>query len=194
MEHDLIRRLLGVEVVAFAPVVANSVGEDVAGTVEARRADGASNFWVSFQSVFGVLVPEMECSVAACCAEGTVDGVEADGVNGEDIANVAVVGWCLAMALETEVVAGILVVDVLNSTAALYTAHRKASTIAKSTDHTCLPFEGRLNGFEEGGGVLEVDDVDPAFCGANDEHLVTANVHGVDALFGIDCCNGRLLS
>ena len=32
-----------------------------------------------------VLVPEVKCAVRACGAEGAVDGVEGDGVDGEDL-------------------------------------------------------------------------------------------------------------
>lgn len=177
MKHNLVRRLLGVEVVALAPIVTDGIGKNVSRAVEPCRGDGTSHFGVSFQSVFGVLVPEMESSVAACCAKGAVDRVEANGVDGEDVADVAVVGRCLTMAFETEVVAGVFVVDVLDRAAAFYTAHCETCAVAEGADYAGLPLERRLDGFEEGGGVLEVDDVDPALCGSNDEHLVAADVH-----------------
>jgi hypothetical protein len=56
--------------------------------------------------VLGVLVPEVECAIAAGGGESAVDGVEGDGVNGVDFCDVAGVGVLLAVAFEGEVEAG----------------------------------------------------------------------------------------
>jgi hypothetical protein len=52
--------------------------------------------------VFRVLVPEVECSVAAGGAEGAVHRVEVDGIDGEDVGDVGG-GGRLAVAFEGEV-------------------------------------------------------------------------------------------
>ena len=107
MQHDLIRRLWGVEGVALTPVVADGIREDGAVPVESRRGDGATDIWITFEPVLGILVPEVERAVAAGCAEGTVDRVEGYGVDGVDVRDVLVVGGDMAVAFEGEVRAGV---------------------------------------------------------------------------------------
>ena len=63
MQHDLVGILRRVERIPFAPVVADSVREDRTLPVEVGAADGAAHFRVAFESVLGVLVPEVECAV-----------------------------------------------------------------------------------------------------------------------------------
>jgi hypothetical protein len=74
--------------------------------VEVCATDAAADFGVALETVLGILVPEVECAVAAGSAEGAVDGVEGDGVDRVDVGYVASVGGVLAMALEREVGAG----------------------------------------------------------------------------------------
>lgn len=145
MEHDLIDCLLSIEVVALAPVVAHSICEDIARAVEACRADGTANLGVTLESMLGIFVPEVEGAIGTRGREGAVNRVKANGVNREDVADVAVSRRSLAMALETEVVSGVFVVDVLNRTAAFYAADSESGAVAKCADHSCLPLERRLN-------------------------------------------------
>lgn len=107
MQHDLVARLRGIDGVAFAPVVADGVGEDGAGVVEVGGGDGAADFGVALEAVLGVLVPEVEGAVAAGGAEGAVHGVEGDGVDGVDVGYVPRRGRRLAVAFEGEVGAGV---------------------------------------------------------------------------------------
>ena len=81
MQHDLVGRLRGIDGVAFAPVVADGVGEDTAGAVEGGGWDGSANLRVPLESMLGVLIPEMESAVGAGCAERAVHWVEGDGVD-----------------------------------------------------------------------------------------------------------------
>lgn len=106
MQHDLIHRLRRIARVPFAPVITDRVRENGAGPVETGGADRAADLGVALKAVFGVLVPEVEGAVAAGGAEGTVDGVEVDGVDGVDVGDVAAGGWGLAVAFEGEVCAG----------------------------------------------------------------------------------------
>ena len=76
MEHDLVWQLRIVMRVPLAPVIADSICENIAAPVEVGRADGATNLGVAFQTMLCVFVPEVECAVATGCAEGAVDGVE----------------------------------------------------------------------------------------------------------------------
>lgn len=103
VQHDLVRQIVVVVRVSFAPVVRHGVGENAAGAVEIGCADCAADFGVAFQTVLGVLIPEVEGAVATGCAEGSMFGVEGDGVDGVDVCDVALVGDVLAVALETEV-------------------------------------------------------------------------------------------
>lgn len=85
MQHDLVGRLRGVDGVAFAPVVADGVGEDGAGAVEGRGRDRSPDLRVPLESMLGVLVPEMKGAVGAGCAEGAVHWMKRDGVDAEHI-------------------------------------------------------------------------------------------------------------
>jgi hypothetical protein len=95
--------LWGVVAVAFAPVVAHGVGEDVTVAAEGGGGDGATDFGVALETVLGVFVPEVKCAIWTCRAECAVDGVEGDGVDGVDFGDVSGVGVLLAVALEWEV-------------------------------------------------------------------------------------------
>lgn len=86
--------------VSFAPVVAHGIREDASGPVERCCSDAAADFWVSFESVLGVLVPEVECAVRACGAKCAVDRVEGYGVYRENLVDIAVRGVGLAVAFE----------------------------------------------------------------------------------------------
>lgn len=101
MHHDLVWVVWSVGLEALAPVVADGVGEDVAVEAEARARDWGADGWVALEAVLGVLVPEVESSVRAGCAEGAVDWVEGDGVDCVDAGDVA--GWWVAVALERKV-------------------------------------------------------------------------------------------
>lgn len=106
MELDLDRILCVVAAVALAPIIADCVREDVTGAREGRGSDAAADLGVAFEAVFGVLVPEVEGTVAAGGAEGAVHGVEGDGVDRVDFGDIALGGVRLAMTLEGEVEAG----------------------------------------------------------------------------------------
>ena len=103
MQHDLIGRLRGIDGVAFAPVVADRVGEDAAGAIECRGRYGSADLRVPFESVLGVLVPEMEGAVGAGCAESAVHRVEGDGVYAEHVRHVTRRRWRLSVTFEGKV-------------------------------------------------------------------------------------------
>ena len=100
MQHNLVGQLRRIDGVALAPIVTDGVGKNIAGAVEGRGGDGAAYFRVALEPVLGVLVPEMERAIAAGCAEGTVDGVEGDGVDGKYVGHVALCGRGLSVAFE----------------------------------------------------------------------------------------------
>lgn len=181
MQHDLVFRLLGVGGVALTPVVADRVGENASSTVEGGGRDGASDGRVSLESVLGVFVPEVEGTVGTSCAEGSVDGVEANGVDSVDIADVGRARGGLAMTLEGEVRGGILLVDVLNGTSAFCGADGKPRGIGKATDYPRLPLERRLHGLKDGGRIVQIDDVDITICSADHEKLIL-DIHCVHAI------------
>ena len=85
---------------ALTPVIADRVRKDIAVPRESSCCDRASDLGVTFETVFGVLVPKMECAVAAGGAECAVLGVEGDGVYGVDFCDVPLGGVLLSMALE----------------------------------------------------------------------------------------------
>jgi hypothetical protein len=100
MQLDLDRILCIVAAVPLAPVVADSVREDVSSAREARRCDAAADFGVALEAVLCVLVPEVECAVGPGGAEGAVHGVEGDCVDGVDFCDVAGCRVGLAVAFE----------------------------------------------------------------------------------------------
>lgn len=101
MQHDLVRVSRRIVLIALAPVIANRVRKDRAVLVECRCCDAAPNFGVALETVLGVLVPEMEGSVGTGGAEGAVDRVEGDVVDGVTFGDL--VGGRVAVALEGEV-------------------------------------------------------------------------------------------
>lgn len=78
VKHDLILSVLSIGRVTFTPVIADSVGKDTTVPAESRAGDGPSNSRVTLEAVFGVLVPEVEGTVASSSAEGAMDGMETD--------------------------------------------------------------------------------------------------------------------
>ena len=89
MQFQLNRVPCGVSRVPFTPIITNGVSEDISVLAESRGGDGAADLWVAFEAVFGVLVPEVECAVAAGGAEGAVLWVEGYGVYGVDLLDVS---------------------------------------------------------------------------------------------------------
>lgn len=159
---------MGIGRVALAPVVAHGVGEDISVAVKGGARNGPANSWVPLQAVLGVLVPEVEGTVTSSGAKCAVDGVEADGVDGVDVADVTV-GWgSFTVALEGEVGRGILILDVLDSTATFDTADGEARGVGEAADYPRLPLEGGLHGLVEFRRGVEVHDVDVAVRSTDD--------------------------
>ncbi len=100
MQHDFIRPLGGIARVPLTPIVTDGVGKYVPGAIESCGRDGASHFRVALEAVLRVLVPEVEGAVAACGAKSAVYGMEGDGVDGEDVGSISLIGRCLTVAFE----------------------------------------------------------------------------------------------
>lgn len=216
MQHDLIGRLRGIDGVAFAPVVADRVGEDATGAIECRGRYGSADLRVPLESVLGVLVPEMEGAVGAGCAESPVHRVEGDGVDAEHVRHVTRRRWCLSMTFEGKVGAkalqervrllggwaevgkgvespAVFLLDVLDCATAFDTADCEARPVAEAADHACLPFQRALHGFVEFGGFVEVDDVDVAVRSCHHQQLVY-DIHTVDSFLTVDRGHWRSLA
>lgn len=98
MQHDFSRILRRIEREPLTPIVTDRIREDAAVLVKCGGGNRAANGWVALESRMGVLVPEVKRPVRAGGAEGTVDGVEGDGIDRVDFA--AVVGWWFAVAFK----------------------------------------------------------------------------------------------
>jgi hypothetical protein len=109
MQLDLQRILRAIRRIPLTPVIRYRVGKDVSVARETCSGDRATDFWVAFKTVLGVLVPEVECTIRSGGGEGTVDGVEGDGVYGIDFCDVASVWVLLAVTFERKVEAGFIV-------------------------------------------------------------------------------------
>ena len=141
MQHDFGRVLWRVFLKALAPIISTCVREDTALPIERRRRDGRACAWISLQSVLGVAVPEMKGPVTACRGESAVFGMEGDCINTVDIADILLVGWSVSVALETEIVACILLFDVLNGAASFDASDGETVCILEAGDDSRLVFE-----------------------------------------------------
>jgi hypothetical protein len=200
VQHDLVGVVCTVVLVALAPVVAHCVSEDVAGSAEVCGGDASTDIRVALESVLGILVPEVERAVGARGGEGSVYGVERDGIDRENVLSVAIRCRRGAVAFEAEVVGLLVLGNVLDGTAAFDAANGVTGSVVECADSASLPLERRLDGLEEGAWVLEVDDVNPAFgCGDDEEVCVVRagivpDVHAVDAILAGDGRDRRLLA
>lgn len=97
------------------------------------------------------------------------------------------------MTLEAKVGARVLLFDVLNGTAAFDTADGETGGVCETANDPRLPLEWRLHGFVEGGGVVQVNDVNVTICGANHEEFVL-DIHGINTFLTFHLCDGGLLS
>lgn len=95
-----------VSTVPLTPVIADRICKDIAVFAEGSGCDGAANLGVTFQTVLGVLVPEVESAVGAGSAKGAMLWVEGNGVYREDFGDVPRGRVLLAVAFEGEVEAG----------------------------------------------------------------------------------------
>ena len=103
VQHNLIGTLRGIGGVTFAPVVANCISEDISGAIESSGGNRAANGGIALQAVFGIFVPEVECTIGTGSAEGAVNGVEGDRVDRIDVANIAVCRRSFTVTLKGEV-------------------------------------------------------------------------------------------
>lgn len=197
MQHDLVHPSGHIRRIPFTPIVTDTIREDAARAIEIRRADGAAHLGIPLEPMLCVLVPEMEGAVAAGGAEGAVLRVEGDGVDAVDVGAVvcgaggggARGGGRGAVAFEGEVGGGVLFLDVLDGAAALDAADGEAGAVVEARHDARLPFQGRLDGFVEFARVAEVDDVDVAVGGRDDEEGAD-DVEGVDAFLAGDGGDG----
>lgn len=181
MKHHLVGQLLGVGRVALTPVVAHSVGKDVSSAVESGAGNCSPNGRIALQTMFRVLVPEVESAVTTGGAEGTVNRMEGDSIERINVVDVALIGRGLTVTFEAEVGARVLIFDILDGTATFDTTNGKPGGINETVDCPRLPLEGRLHGFVEFGGAIEVNDVDVPVRRTDNEELVL-HVHGVHSL------------
>jgi hypothetical protein len=103
MQFDLNRILRIIPTIPLTPIITDSIRKDVSRATKRRSGNAAADLRVTLETVLCVLVPEMEGAVGSRRAEGAVDGVEGDGVDGVDFGDVALRGVGLAMAFEGEV-------------------------------------------------------------------------------------------
>ena len=88
-----------------------------------------------------------------------------------------------------EGVPGVFVLDVLNGATPFDAADGETRRVAKAGHDARLPFQRAGDGLVDLGGVLQVDGVDVALGGRDDEELVL-DVHAVDALLRIERAHG----
>jgi len=78
----------------------------------------------------------------------------------------------------------------LDSASTLDAANSKTGSVGEAAHNSSLPLERALERLVELVGLREVDDVDVAVGGTNDEHLVSDRVHGVDAILALQGSDG----
>lgn len=82
-------------------------------------------------------------------------------------------------------VPAIFFLDVLDCATAFDAADGETGAVGKAAHHAGLPFQWALHGFVELGGFVEVDDVDVAVRGCDDQKLVD-DIHAVDPFLTSD--------
>ena len=125
-EENIILLLSVVSLVALAPVVGDSVGEDGAVLVEAGLGDGLLALLTGLQFGPGVFVPEGVAAVTSNRGESSVHGMEGDVVDGENVLE-SVDGSVATVTLEGEVVLRVGGVDVLYGHPPLHAAQSEPS-------------------------------------------------------------------
>lgn len=71
MQHDLDGVPRGIRLVAFAPVIANGIGEYGAVSVESSSGDGAMHRGVALETMLRVLIPSRGVSVHSLILYGS---------------------------------------------------------------------------------------------------------------------------
>lgn len=169
MQHNLVRELRRISSVPLAPIVTHSISKDIAGTIKRSTGDSPANRRITLETMLSVLIPVMKSPITSGGTESAMNRVKRDGIDRVDIADIPVIRRRLAMALEAKVGARVLLLDVLDGTTTLNTTHREARRVGKAANHARLPFQRRLQGLVELGGVIEVDDVDIPIRRADDQ-------------------------
>lgn len=100
MQLQLDRVLRSVPAKTLTPVIADRVREDIAVPRESSSGDRASDLRITFETMLGILIPEVEGTVATGGAECAVLGMEGDSIYGVDFRDVPLGGILLAMAFE----------------------------------------------------------------------------------------------
>jgi len=80
--------------VAFAPVVADGVGEDRAISIETSSGDCSTNRRKPFGSAFGIFVPIVEGSISAGGGESSMYRMKGDGIDSINIGATASSSSC----------------------------------------------------------------------------------------------------
>lgn len=102
------------------------------------------------------------------------------------VAAVFIIGWCVSVTFEAEVIAGLLIVDILYGAATFNTTNSETCSVVEAGDDSGLILERGLYSLEEFVGIAEVDNVDVSIGTANDKKLVS-HVHGVDSVLTVEC-------
>lgn len=139
MQHNLVNTLRRMTRIPLTPIITTGIRKDIPRPAEARCRDALPRLREPLQPVLRVLVPEVEGPVRAARAEGSVNGVEGDGVDAVDVCLAAVGGVGLPVALETEIVVFVLLLYVLDCTAAFYAADGEAAAVCEAGDCPRLP-------------------------------------------------------
>jgi hypothetical protein len=81
----------------------------------------------------------------------------------------------------------------LDSTSAFDGTNGETCGVGETANSSGLPLERTLDLLVGGGGLVEVEDLDPTI-GSSDNKKLVARVHGVDALLALDGSDGSLLT
>lgn len=63
MQHNLIHALRRMMRIPFTPIIARRIRKNASSAIKRRRRYRLPNFWKPLESVLGILVPEVKCSV-----------------------------------------------------------------------------------------------------------------------------------
>jgi hypothetical protein len=100
MQHDLIRKIWCIKQIPLTPIIANCISKELSIHIKRRRRNLSLNTWIQVQPALSLIVPELEGAVRTARAEGTMNWMNRDIVDGPHVRYI--VGWFVFLAVAFE--------------------------------------------------------------------------------------------
>jgi len=191
MQRDFIWMTRGHPRMTFAPVIRDGKREYRSCAVERGTNDWTRNWLESFQSSFGIFIPEGTRPVPARRSESPMLLVEDDGVDSINQGGIFL-HWSsiFSMASKGEIERAVLFFHILNGHASFDRPDSKAICSREAGDNSSLPFKRRWYRFINCSGVSQVDN-DDVLLGSTDHQKGVNGIHGIAPLGKRNAGHGR---